>query len=74
MIEYYSFGTQDFNFLGCMHGYFINDGTIEVNWPSFEINCDLELASRTITGNQPYSITPYNGAIMQNCSSCVATF
>ena len=74
MIEYYNSGTQDAQFLGCMEGYFINDGIIEVNWPSFDLNCDIELASGTINGNLPYTITPYNGAIMQNCSSCVATF
>jgi hypothetical protein len=74
MIDYYNYGTQEAFYLGCMNGYFINEGTIEVNWPSFDFNCDIELASGTITGNQPYTITPYNGAIMQNCSSCVATF
>ncbi|MFT4536306.1 MAG: hypothetical protein ACJA1A_002589 [Saprospiraceae bacterium] len=56
-----------------MDGLFINDGTIEVMSNEFLLNCDLDLSSGTILGSQAFAIPAYNGTIMQNCSSCVAT-
>lgn len=72
-IDYFNDGTQEAEFLECMDGIFFNFGTIEVTWSTLSLNCDLDLASGTISGLQPFSITPYNGTIMQYCNNCTAT-
>ena len=72
-IEYYNIGTQGSPFFIDFDGYFINEGTILVEFGSLYLDCSLELSYGTIEGYSPFEIIQQGGSIAQSCSNCTST-